>query len=112
MPHYRDGTPAKVGDVVKGKGYNLKDKDGNLREFIGTVVGVVPSSNACNIQVAYIKTVTISTEDMNALTRCYAAFERKGVLGCGPGGGSDGTDRTVAVVDLEYGQCDHFEKIG
>lgn len=29
MPHYRDGTLAKVGDVVKGKGYNLKMKMDN-----------------------------------------------------------------------------------
>jgi hypothetical protein len=23
MPHYKDGTPAQIGDVIKGKGYNV-----------------------------------------------------------------------------------------
>jgi hypothetical protein len=32
MPHYADGTEAKIGDVVKGKGYNTK------HEIIGKVV--------------------------------------------------------------------------
>lgn len=44
MPHYKDGTPAEVGDVVKGKGYNVK------HEIIGKVVAVKPS-DSCNLEV-------------------------------------------------------------
>ena len=38
MPHYKDGSSAAVGDVVKGKGYNLKDEQGELREIVGVIV--------------------------------------------------------------------------
>ena len=34
MPYYKDGTPAAVGDCVKGKPYNLD------HEIIGTLVQI------------------------------------------------------------------------
>jgi hypothetical protein len=48
MPHYMDGSPAKIGDMVVGKGYNVP---GNIT---GVVVGIVPDSESCNIRVAHI----------------------------------------------------------
>lgn len=47
MPHYADGTEAKVGDVVCGTGYNVK------HQISGVVANIVPNSEACNIQVVH-----------------------------------------------------------
>src|SRR4051794_27523083 len=55
MPHYADGTEAKLGDRVRGTGYNLKDSANKPLEFEGIVVGVVPNSEACNIRVAFLR---------------------------------------------------------
>lgn len=43
MPHYSDGTPAKVGDIVKGP------SDG--KTLVGVVHRVTPGSDTCNMQV-------------------------------------------------------------
>jgi hypothetical protein len=109
MPHYKDGTGAKVGDVVKGIGYNVKDENGQLKEIIGTVVGITPGSMSCNIQVAHIVTRQVDA-DFASWQAMYDFFEQKGVTGCGAEGGTD-NKWVVAKVCLEYGQCDHFEKI-
>jgi hypothetical protein len=47
MPHYRDGTPANVGDIVRGRGYNIK------HEIIGKVIAISEASS-CNLQVACV----------------------------------------------------------
>lgn len=49
MPHYIDGTPAKVGDHVRGMLCNTK------HEVAGTLVSISPGSEACNGQVAFIE---------------------------------------------------------
>ena len=41
----------------------------------------------------------------------YPFFQQACVIGCGPDGGKEGTKRQFAAAALEYGQCDHFEKI-
>lgn len=51
MPHYKDGTEAKVGDQVTGKLYNTT----GIRA--GTVVSITPGSDSCNAQVAYVEAV-------------------------------------------------------
>lgn len=43
--HYQDGTPAQLGDIVRGQGYNLP------HEIIGTVVGLIPGAISCNLRV-------------------------------------------------------------
>jgi len=48
MPHYKDGTPAQVGDLVKGRGYNIK------HEIIGKVVRVQRGAEHCNLEVACV----------------------------------------------------------
>ena len=108
MPHYRDGTPTQVGDVVKGTGYNLKNPDGTKREFVGQVVGVVPGSEACNIQVAYIETAPLTV----APPGYFFKQAENTVIGCGAEGGGGKAPKILARVGLEYGQCDAFEKIG
>lgn len=47
MPHYKNGITAKVGDIVKGIGYNIK------HEIIGRVIALTVG-NSCNVQVACI----------------------------------------------------------
>lgn len=49
MPHYRDGTEAKIGDVARGKPYNTE------HEVTGVVVGITPDSDACNLRIAFAK---------------------------------------------------------
>jgi hypothetical protein len=50
MPHYRDGSPAKVGDVVVGETYNRKGK------HLGIVKEVKPG-DTCNCTVGLLATV-------------------------------------------------------
>ena len=46
--HYKDGTPAMLGDTVRGKGYNLE------REIQGVVLHLDKRSETCNIIVGYV----------------------------------------------------------
>ncbi len=45
MPHYADGSEAKVGDVVKGTTYN---RPGTV---IGLLTSITPGTESCNCQV-------------------------------------------------------------
>ena len=47
MPHYKDGTPAQVGDIVRGKGYNVP------HEVVGRVMRVTADKH-CNLTVACV----------------------------------------------------------
>lgn len=99
MPHYADGRPAKIGDRVRGKGYNLKDAQGNLREFEGIVVGVTPGSETCNIKIANLRAGEGKYNDAEGVER--SSFN-SGAIHAGD---------SAVVIDVEYGQCDHFNKI-
>ena len=46
--HYANGRAAKLGDLVRGKGYNVK------HEIIGRLILAQPENSACNCQVAYV----------------------------------------------------------
>lgn len=48
--HYKDGTPAHLGDIARGRGYNLP------HDVQGVVVGLTPGSEACSIHVATLRT--------------------------------------------------------
>lgn len=49
MPHYADGTPANVGDFVKGKPYNTD------HEIVGTLVQITEGTASCNCIVAFVE---------------------------------------------------------
>lgn len=98
--HYKDGTPAQIGDYVKGTGYNLKTQDGKLKVFVGRVVGLTPGSASCNIQVAHLQAIAFNTGAERPAT---SFFIPKGVVS------QDGTFGVIA--DREYGQCDAFELV-
>lgn len=98
MPHYADGTQARVGDVVKGKGYSLRDADGNLREIVGSVVGIVPESGSCNIRLLVMEQFTVpfgEPEQHKSVDYVH----------------THGQPKQRISPTLEYGQCDHFTKI-
>lgn len=44
--HYKDGTEAHLGDIARGRGYNLK------HDVQGVVVGLTPGVGSCDIHVA------------------------------------------------------------
>jgi hypothetical protein len=46
--HYANGRAAKIGDLVRGKGYNLK------HEFTGVLIGASPAATACNATIATV----------------------------------------------------------
>lgn len=53
MPHYSDGTEAKVGDQVIGQLYNTT----GVRA--GTIISITPGAESCNAMVAFIEAVPI-----------------------------------------------------
>lgn len=112
MPHYKDGTEAAVGDHVKGFGYNLKNPDGSPKLFAGVVVGLTPGSESCNIQVAHVACGPLP-DHVPPSGPFYRVFQQAGVIGCGANGGKDApAGRVGAWVEMEYGECKSFEKIG
>lgn len=79
--HYKDGTPAKIGDVVKGPHPNGPDDSG--RTIIGTVIAAYPGADSCNINVQSAMTVlqleglrTIMPGEAYALTCTAGKFEK------------------------------------
>ena len=48
--HYKDGTGAKVGDIVHGKGYGSKT-------HIGVVLELQPAAQSCNMTLGRIATI-------------------------------------------------------
>ena len=105
MPHYKDGTEAKVGDVVKGRGYNIP------HEITGKVVQVRAGPSAqggCTLSVAHV----------GIGSRLYCPIGEAPHLQPvqAPPGSSPGsflaTPTYKADVDVEYGDTVAFEKIG
>ena len=75
MPHYKDGTPAKVGDVVHGRGYNV------TYPITGVVVHVQPEQQACNLKVAHARPADFGSGPVPVIDVEYgetAAFEKVG----------------------------------
>lgn len=92
MPHYKDGTKAKIGDIVKGRGYNIK------HEIIGAVVGVKEYAESCNLTVQCVAKTA------------GAGLEMRHVKFLGEDGKA--VDARICVPSIaEYGQADAFEKI-
>ena len=86
--HYSNGREARVGDLVRGKGYNLK------YEFTGIVTHITPDSGTCNCQVA---TVTKNSH-----------LIKKGYINSIDGSVGYESTPTEVRADIEYGQCDGF----
>lgn len=94
MPHYKNGTEAKVGDLVRGYGYNVK------HEIIGKVVQVTADSDACNVAVAHVG------HDSPVLFNDQLEKVRDNVAG------HTQMNWGVAVMPVvEYGATKDFEKV-
>lgn len=49
MPHYSNGEPASIGDVVTGKDYGGR--------LVGVVCSITPGADTCNMQVRRLATI-------------------------------------------------------
>jgi len=97
--HYKNGRAAKAGDLVRGKGYNIK------HEIVGVLIYANPGSSACNCQVA-----TVSTR---SAVKCYAYPVEEPTASGELVFGQKFPNASYAGVEatLEYGQLDAFEAI-
>jgi len=81
MAHYRDGTKAELGDLVRGRGYNLK------HDVQGVVVGLSPGQGTCDIHVATMRPMRGTGTEPSVYPTIYeehgtcAAFE---LIECSP----------------------------
>lgn len=90
--HYANGRAAKIGDMVRGKGYNIK------REITGRLVAAQPDSSSCNCQVAHVDT---SSQLM------LVGYPD----GATPGAWKLGGNTPQVMASIEYGQLDAFNAI-
>ena len=97
MPHYADGTPAEVGDLVRGKTYNY------ATEVVGTVIHISPGTEQCNCQVAFC--------DVRPAESLLAAYG--GPIGAFVSSVSTGEGvKQVAVVPrVDYGETKAFSLV-
>ncbi len=91
MPHYKDGTLAKEGDVVKGIPYNQ-----NGKEVVGVIVAINPGIDVCNCQVVFPKVVQMEETWMGDIVKLFVR--------------PDGLRAGVALRS-DYGEVQAFEKI-
>ncbi len=95
MPHLRDGSPATIGDAVRGKPYNTKDENGNVKEVVGTILSITPNSESCNCVVGWVEEVK---PEMLYSGNFQIVF------------GGDGVKRFFAIK-TDYGETKAFEKV-
>lgn len=105
-PTYRDGTPAQLGDLVRGESYQ--------GPIVGTVIGLNPNGDTpggWTIQVAYLETFPVPAAHARIVAENHRAFRSRGVLGCGADGSRAGGDKVMAVAAIGYGNGARFERI-
>lgn len=85
--HYANGRAAKAGDVVRGKGYNIK------HEITGVLMSATPGASACNCQVATVATIP-------SLLELVGEHHRVAVF--------PASNFQPSLVTIEYGQLDAF----
>jgi len=57
MPHYKDGSEAKVGDHVVGKLYNSGPEP-----KAGVIISITPGTESCNAQVQFCEAKPVEDE--------------------------------------------------
>jgi hypothetical protein len=90
MPHYKDGTLAKDGDIVKGKPYNT------YREVVGVIAAINPGEDTCNCLVLFPEMMDVDKVASYDLLRIVM--------------GHDGVPK-ACVLRSDYGEVRAFEKI-
>lgn len=116
MPHYKNGRTAWIGDVVRGIGYNVKDDKGNPAEVVGTVVGLEPSRDECNIQIAVAKVFPVKFGAACEGEHGEGAWlgpenQRPEIVGDGQKSIKGDGPKIGATLFVEYGACNTFELV-
>ena len=100
MPHYIDGTEAKLGDVVRGVSYNTKGK-----EVVGTIVQITPGSDTCNCIITWIESIGLPTlpdnKTWNEVLYNSGLYNVKTV-------GYPPNPVSVLTIQQDYGECKAF----
>lgn len=94
MPHYKDGAETRVGDLVRGFGYNVK------HEIIGKVIQLTADCPTCNIVVAYLgkNSPVFFNHDIEKVRGNVTGHNQ---LGWG----------VFVMPNVEYGDAKDFEKV-
>ena len=101
--HYANGQAAKIGDLVRGKGYNIK------HEIIGLLVSAYPEGTACNAQVATVTNTSTVLVDFFKWNQHEAS---QPVIDTSNERHSQQPTRSFKVMaTIEYGQLDAFVAI-
>ena len=112
MPHYKDGTEAKVGDLIKGVGYNIKDQGQKPKVIVGTLVRITPNSESCNLVLLTVQTERL---DKNSPDFAWQVNKAHRLFNNFPGGIVDNTkpcDEMYSVnTQEEYGALKDFELV-
>lgn len=105
MPHYSDGTEAKIGDQVYGKMYNT------LGVRAGTIISITPGSESCNAMVGFLDVVPIGkvSPKMAVVDEARDAIRLRAILG-EKHGGSGETFHLVECAD--YCSTNELTKLG
>lgn len=95
--HYANGRAAKVGDIVRGKGYNIK------HEITGLLLSANPGAAQCNCTVATVSTASqLKCHGWRNQQTGDLAFSHQDL----EGGKVPVISEVVATI--EYGQLDAF----
>ena len=112
MPHYKDGTEAKVGDLIKGTGYNIKDANGKPTVIVGTLARITPDSDSCNL---IILTTVAQRLDKDDPSFPHRVNEADRIMNNYPGGIVGNTqpmnELWAVTTKEEYGAIKDFELI-
>lgn len=107
--HYKDGTQAMVGDLVKGTCYNTKGV------IVGVMLGITPGATACNCRVGVLMQRPLGDNVLPYGSEAsphvaavitgegYAIVHREGA----------GADMRALLIGakVDYSQCDHLELV-
>ena len=96
--HYANGRAAKAGDVIRGKGYNIK------HEITGLLLFANPTSNACNCTIAAV------TKSSQVLHHAFPQAEPD-VNGSVFYAGLTPGSQFGVLATIEHGQLDAFVAI-
>lgn len=97
--HYANGRAAKIGDVVKGKGYNIK------HDIVGLLIQACPAATSCNCQVATVTKGSQVLHNAFPLGTIRKDDDRLFFEGMFP------PSFHSVVATIEYGQLDAFVAI-
>jgi hypothetical protein len=99
MPHYQDGTEAKRGDIVRGKGYN------HSYPVQGVVLNVAPGAETCNLTVGIARGAVFPVDPKAVYNGNIDVARVSSLVQL-----EDGRLLPVELIQ-EYGTCADFELI-